>query len=299
MALLRSLVLAAALAAGTAGATPPVDPPDMADPVYATRVDSTIEIGPDGGMLRYEPITQLKEPLASRVRAMAEGLRFEPVLVDGKPVIARTRMRLHLAAEPMGDGNLRVSVEHVGFPDDGDDREATARAGTPGNPYIHGVADRMPLTYPKSALRMELSGRVMVALRLAPDGSVIDAVPRQSALYGVKGADRSLARGLAILERAATQAIRRWRFDVRVPEGAYPKPEELTAAINVEYLLDNLKPRPGLWLYEARSRERNLPWLDPMLAERLPDMGDIGEGGHFGVGTKRIRLLTPADGAAL
>lgn len=297
MPLLRSIVLAAALASGAAGATTPADPPDMADPVYATRVDSTIEIGPDGAMLRYEPVTQLKEPLASRVRAMAEGLRFEPVLVDGKPVIARTRMRLHLAAEPMDDGNLRVSVEHVGFPDD--DGEAKAPAGTPENPYVHGVAERMPVTYPRSALRMELSGRVMVALRLAPDGSVIDAVPRQSALYGVKGADRSLARGLAILERAAVQAIRRWRFDVRVPEGAYPKPEELTGAINVEYLLDNLKPRPGLWLYEARSRERSLPWLDPMLAERLPDMGDIGEGGHFGVATKRFRLLTPADGVAL
>lgn len=296
MALLRSIVLAAALATGAAGATTPIDPPDMADPVYATRVDSTIEIGPDGGMLRYEPITQLKEPLASRVRAMAEGLRFEPVLVGGKPVIARTRMRLHLVAEPMDDGNLRVSVEHVGFPEDeGDEKQ---RGPTDDNPYIHGVAKRMPMQYPMNALG--LSGRVMVAVRLAPDGTVVDAVPRESALYGVKGGDRSLSRSLAMFERAALQGIRRWRFDVRVPEGAYPRPEQLTGVIAVHYFMDgNPQPRPGMWMYEARSRERSLPWLDPMLAERLPDMGDIGEGGHFGVATPRIRLLAPADGVAL
>ena len=297
MALLRCIVLAAALVAGAAGAAPAEDLPDMAAAVYATRVDGTIEIGADGGVQRYEPVTALKEPLAGRVRAMAEALRFEPVRVDGKPVIARTRMRMHLVAEPMGDGNLKVSIDHLGFPDaDGDTR---IPAGTPENPYIHGIATRVPMSYPRGALRMGLSGRVMVAVRLAPDGSVIDAVPRQSALYLAEGADRQLARGLAILERAATQAVARWRFDVRVPEGAHPKPEELTGAINVEYLLDNLKPRPGIWLYEARSRTRSLPWLDPMLAERLPDMADVGNGGHFGIATPRIRLLAPADGAAL
>lgn len=297
MALLRSILLAAALAAGPAGANPAGDLPDLADPVYSTRVDSTIEIGPDGRVQRYEPATALKEPLADRVRALAEALRFEPVLVDGRPVIARTRMRLHLVAEPIGDGQLQVGIDHVGFPDE--DGETRVPAGTPENPYIHGIAQRMPLSYPPGALRMGLSGRVMVALRLAPDGSVVDAVPRQSALYLAKGANRDLARGLAILERAATQAVRRWRFDVRVPEGAHPKPEDLTGAINVEYLLDNLKPRPGLWLYEARSRTRPLPWLDPMLAERLPDMADVGQGGHFGTAAPRIRLREPANGVAL
>lgn len=298
MTLHRTLLVAALLVAPSLQAATVPSTPELDEAVYATRVDSRIEIGPDGTVVRYEPVTELKEPLATRVRAMAEGLRFEPVLVDGKPVVARTRMRLHLAAVPQEDGNLRVGIEHVGFPDD--DGSTTMRAGTEENPYIHGVAKRLPISYPDEALRMALSGRVMVALRLAPDGSVIDAVPRESALYGVKGRDRSLARALAIFERAATQAIRRWRFDVRVPEGAYPTPEQLTGAINVEYLIDDHpKARPGLWLYESRSRERTLPWLDPMLAERLPDMGDLGDNGHFGIAPRRFRLLSPADEVAL
>lgn len=294
---LRSLLcialLGAAMPPAMAGRLPP---PEMEDAVYATRVDSLIEIGPDGRITRYEPVTVLKEPLASRVRALAEGFRFEPVRVDGRPVIARTRMRLHLVAEPVANGQVRVGVEHVGFPEDGEGGERTL----PPDSYIRGIARRMPVSYPANALRAGISGRVLVALRLAPDGSVIDAVPRQSALYTVKGPQKTLGNALATLERGATDAVRRWRFDVQVPEGAYPKAEDLTGLIAVQFIMDaHPDPRPGIWLHETRSRERALPWLDPMLADRLPDMADIGDRGHFGAAPRRYRLLTSTDGVSL
>lgn len=292
-----SLALAAMLLATSAVAGERTPPPPLQDPVFATRVDSMIEVGPDGRILRYEPITELKEPLATRVRTLADSLRFEPVLEDGRPVIARTRMRMHLVAEPMGDGQLKVHMEHVGFPDGEEDARGASLAP---DSYVRGVAKRMPITYPAAALRAGVSGRVLVALRLEPDGSVADAVVRESALFSVKGRERVLGPALAVLERGATEAIRRWRFDVRVPEGAYPKPADLTGLINVEYLVDDHpKPRPGLWLHETRSRERPLPWLDPMLAERLPDMADVGEAGHFGTAAPRLRLRAPAASDAL
>lgn len=289
--LLLATALAAALPLAAAGRLPP---PEMQDAVYATRVDSTIEIGPDGRILRYEPITELKGPLASRVHALAEGFRFEPVLVDGKPVIARTRMRMHLVAEPLEDGNLKVGVEHVGFP------EGEGENWVPPDGYARGIARRARIEYPADALHMGLSGRVMVALRFGPDGKVLEAVPRESALYGVTGRERSLGKALATFERAAVESVRRWTVDVRVPAGASPRPEDLTAAVNIEFLIDrHPKPRPGLWLHESRSRERPLPWLDPMLANNLPDMADVDEGVHFGAAPQRFKLLTPTGGAVL
>jgi TonB family protein len=291
---LRALLAAALLATLPAAAAERLPPPDIQAPVYATRVDSTIEIGPDGSVVGYEPITELKDPLASRVRAIAEGFRFEPVLVDGKPVIARTRMRMHLVAEPVGDGDLQLKVEHVGFP------EGEGEASPVADRFARGIAKRTPIKYPEEALYMGLSGRVMVAFRFGPDGKVLEAIPRESALYGVKGREASLAKALAIFERAAVQAVRRWTIDVQVPDGAVPRPEDLTASINIEYLIErHPQPRPGLWLHESRSRERPLPWLDPMLAGNLPDMADVDDGIHFGAAPARFRLLTPIGGIAL
>lgn len=293
----RTLLVAALFAAlPAAAASGRLPPPDIQAPVYATRVDSMIEIGPDGRVVRYEPVTQLKDPLATRVRAIAEGFRFEPVLVDGKPVIARTRMRLHLVAEPVGEGGLQVKVEHVGFPEgEGQDGKLPV-AGS----FARGIARRAPVKYPAEALYMGLSGRVMVALRFGADGKVLDAVPRESALYSVKGRGPVLGKALAILEQAAVQSVRRWTVDVQVPEGASPTAEDLTASVNIEFLLEqHPAPRPGLWLHESRSRERPLPWLDPMIAGNLPDMADVDDGVHFGTAPTRFRLLTPLAGIAL
>lgn len=292
MDLRTAVATAALLSASVADAGTRLPAPDVAAPVFATRVESTIEIGPDGRVVGYEPVTELKAPLAERVRGLAERLRFEPVRIDGKAVIARTKMRMHLVAEPTQTGDLQVRIEHVGFPDE---RDATpAGFATTDAGYIRGIVERAPVRYPREALRVGggLSGRVLVALRLAPDGTVVEAVPRESALYGVKGREKALGSALALFERSATDAIRRWRFDVRVPEGAYPKPEDLTGLIAVEYFVDgHPRPRPGVWLHETRSRERALPWLDPVLAERLPDLGDVGDGGHFGLAPGRFRLL--------
>jgi hypothetical protein len=269
-------------------------PPEVKAAVYATRVDGMVEIGPDGRVARYAPVTVLAEPLAGRVRTLAEGFRFEPVLVDGRPVIARTRMRMHLVAEPIADGELRVAVEHIGFPDDEEDSGRTL----PPDRYVRGVAARTPVHYPRNALRSGISGRVLVALRLAPDGSVVDAHPRESALFSARGHRKALAGALALLERAATDTVRRWRFDVRVPDAARPAPADLTALVAVQYLMsDHPHPRPGVWLHESRSRERSPPWLDPLLADRLPDMADVGDRGHFGAAPNRFRLLTPPAGA--
>lgn len=289
-------LLGFALASFAAHAAPRQALPALEEPVYATRVDSEIEIGPDGTITRYEPITKLKEPLATRLWTVVSKFRFHPVLVEGEAVTARTRMRLHLVAKPRSDDGLDVSVEHVGFP--GDEKAGGAHRSE--NPLVRGIAKRVAVTYPKQALTAGVSGHVLVAVRLAPDGSVIEAIPRQSALFNTTGREKSMAMALAALERGATETIRKWRFDMQIPPGSFPGPGELTGLVVVRFLLDgNAEPQPGLWMHETRSIERPLPWLEPMMADALPAMSDVGESGHFGASPSRFRLREPAQGAAL
>lgn len=283
------------LLAAPARASDSADPPQLGEAVYATRIDSDVSIGPEGTILRYTPITPMDEPFASRARALAEGFRFEPVQVDGRPGTVDARMRMHLTAEPLGDGQVRMNVERVSFPPH---RQPGAAQDAGAHPYIHGILERAPVKYPVNASINGASGRVLVAVRLAADGSVADAVARESALYAAERQPRVL-RSLSILERAAVQAVRRWRFDLRIPQGARLMPQDLTGLVIVQYFAyGHGAPQPGLWTHETRSRKRALPWLDPALAGQLPDMSDVGEGGHFGLSAAHPKLLQ-APGAAL
>ena len=56
---------------------------------------------------------------------MVSDFRFDPVIENGRPVVARARMRLSLVAAEQADKSLRVSIENVTFPDpEGDAAQA-------------------------------------------------------------------------------------------------------------------------------------------------------------------------------
>lgn len=57
---------------------------------------------------------------------------------------------------------------------------------------------KVPPIYPELARRMHVSGTVVVHLTVQPDGSVSDA---------------KVESGHALLSPAATEAVRRWRFE--------------------------------------------------------------------------------------
>lgn len=49
---------------------------------------------------------------------LVNALRFEPVLVDGRAVNARMRMRVTFAAEEQANGNMAVRIDNVTFPEE-------------------------------------------------------------------------------------------------------------------------------------------------------------------------------------
>ena len=78
-------------------------------------VDGKLTIDQQGVPSGYEISTKLPQKLQDSLQQRVRSWRFEPVQVDGKPVIARTAMHVTLAA--LGTGaDYRVGVDSVSFP---------------------------------------------------------------------------------------------------------------------------------------------------------------------------------------
>lgn len=295
-----ALALLAVVLAAPLQAAPPLatrsNPREIAveAPVLATRVEGWIEVGPDGRVAGYEPITELGEPLRGRLRAMVDGFRFEPVLVEGRPVVARARMRLSLVASELPDKSLRVGIENVTFPDpDGAERPADA-------PLLR-VARRSAIQYPEGLAWAGISARVLVAVQANPDGSLREVAVRQSALVHAKGSDAEVQNALAAFETAALRGIARWRLAVDNPAGRPLSADDLTGTVAVSFEMQgNPKARPGVWAWETRSARRDAAWMDPQLAARLPGVGDAtGQDALGSLREPRLKLRTNLREVAL
>ena len=109
LAVLLALALAPAVQAEETPATLTVAP------TYEITASGDLEIGPDGRVHHYELDQSQPAPIEA---ALAKGIaqwRFAPVLVEGRPVIAVTRMRMRIAAEPIASGGYQLRVRNVWF----------------------------------------------------------------------------------------------------------------------------------------------------------------------------------------
>lgn len=255
-------------------------------PVLATRVEGWIDVGPDGRVAGYEPITELGEPLRSRLRTMIDGFSFEPVVVDGRPVVARARMRLSLVAGELADKSLSVGIENVTFSDpDGIERPADAPLLT--------VTRRSAVKYPDGMAFAGVNARVLVAVQANPDGSLREVSVRQSALVHAKGSEAEVQNALAAFEAAALRGISRWRLSVDNPSGRLLTADELTGVVVVAFEMQGSpRQRPGVWAWETRSAQRDAGWMDPQVAARLPGIADAAEQDAFGLREPQLKLRT-------
>lgn len=143
----KCLPIVAAVFLLAAGLAPAKD-----DPVLELAAVGMLEVGPDGSVHDYTLESDLDPAVASLVDRTVRSWRFEPVLVDGDPVIAVTRMRLDLEAVPAGESFvLRVADVSLGAPDPAD----------------------MPLPpFPPSALGERVGAKVTLLVQVDADGRV-------------------------------------------------------------------------------------------------------------------------------
>lgn len=163
-------------------------------PTYEMEVKGEIAIGPDGAVSDYKLKGRLHPAIAAVVDKRVRAWTFEPILVDGKPVIATTRMRLALSATPAEGDRYALQVQNVSF----------------GEPERVGALP--PPRYPAEAARASVGGKVVLLLRIDAQGNVVDVWPEQTSLTpngDAHGADKWRRK----FEAVTMAAARHWKFN--------------------------------------------------------------------------------------
>ena len=169
-------------------------PAPAAQREYSMQVTGDIEVAPDGSVHGYTLDEGLKPEVQELVAASIDRWKFEPILVEGRPVIARTRLRMTLKAQPFEKG-YRLTIENVWF-------------GEPTRMSLMG-----PPRYPMEAARAGLSARVVLVLKLDADGNVTAVHPEQTSL-SAQASDKTAGLWRRRFESASIDAASKWKFDM-------------------------------------------------------------------------------------
>lgn len=175
-------------------------------------VSGSIDMRPDGSVERYaiDHADALSPAITQMIGTQVSQWRFEPVLVDGKPVAARTNMSLRIVAKPVDQQNFDVRIRSASF--SGGNKDPDTRIS---------VAKRTTLKPMIEALMSADTdaAELYLALKIGRDGKVLDAIVEQVNLYTL-GSESQMAIARKILGRSAAQTVRQWTFTVpaREPE---------------------------------------------------------------------------------
>lgn len=162
------------------------------DPVLELTGTGMLEVGPDGSVLDYALQSDLDPDVAALVDRTVRSWRFEPVLVDGRPVVAVTRMQLRLEAIPRGDAYaLRVADVWLGAPD---------------------PTNIPPPAYPAAALEEDIGAQVTLLLQVDAAGRVRDVHVEQVSLSDTAG--KRTERIRESFASASRKAALGWTYDM-------------------------------------------------------------------------------------
>ena len=252
----------------------------------STLVTGTIDIEKDGrvGGHRIDHPEKLHPQAVRLIHQAAPHWRFEPVLVDGTPVRARTKMSVRVILNRKGEDAYQLRIGGATFGDE---------AGVKGEAVT--VADRMtPPKYPAGAYMSGIQGTVYLVLRIDRDGRVADAVEEQVNLT-VLGNDRQMEQGRALLARAARAAAKKWRYDVPV-RGPLAGRDHWSVRVPVSFTLcdgncrGSMEREYGSWETYIPGPKQRVPWITDEESRAGSDAMVAGELYPVGTGPK---LLTP------
>lgn len=243
-------------------------------------VTGTIDIAPDGSVdgYRLDQPDELSEFVVELIDKAVPGWRFEPVLVDGKVVKARSKMGLRIVATRLGDDRYQIEIRSAGFGD-------YAGFGKSGGRTVSSLELDTP-SYPWMALDSGVSGTVYLVLRIGRDGSVEDVIAEQTNLT-VVGNERQMRMGREMLEKAALAAARDWTFRPPTAGDAVDDPF-WSVRVPVDFVLDDERnAKYGAWQAYIPGPRQTAPWLED--EGSAPDA--LVAGGVYQVG-EGPRLLT-------
>jgi TonB family protein len=272
-----ALLSAAALAAG---------PGEVRKRVQASMLlTGKIVVAPDGNVRSYavDQAEKLPPAVAGLIANNVPRWKFEPTLLDGKPVAAEAKMSFRVVAEPVDGGKFSIGISGAEF-----------GQGKPGESISYNK--RVRVIYPPEAAQARVSGTVYLVLRVGRQGQVVDVVAQQVNMR-VLASDSELERWRQVLARSAMRAARQWTFNPPT-SGKWVDAEYWVARVPVNFNL-RVAGMPqggsyGQWQEYVPGPRQPIPWFDSKQvastsADALPD-GDIRQV------DQGLRLKSPLNG---
>ena len=225
--------------------------------------EGEVQIAPDGHVSDYRLNSKLTASIADVIDRNVRGWRFEPIVIDGRSVTAKTAMHLSLKAEPADSKAdaymLRVSAVRFG--------------------EMKPKAHFKPPQYPASAVRAHVGGKVILAVHLDETGKVIDVQPYQTSLDARARNENEAEHYRRILEKASVEAAREWQYDLS--ERIDGKAVGMAAMIPVDYSLCNMpcsKPQSGTWRALIPGPVHPASWMHKEQVAENQDLSTLPEG---------------------
>jgi hypothetical protein len=270
------------LSGGALAAAPDAKPLDVQASMLLT---GSITVTRDGHVAAYAIDKADKvPPVVMKLLAQAvPNWRFEPVLRDGKPVMARSPMNLRIVAKSTGGGKFSISVAGARFGDGGPSNESLS------------YKRRTPPRYPKFAMLDRASGTAYLLVRVNRQGLVDDLAVEQVNLT-VTGSPSQMKRWRQEFADATLRAAKNWTFNVPTA-GTDADDDYLVARIAVNFRLHGfgIRPAPGYghWQPYIPGPRQPVPWVD---ADQLAASADVLPAGGIASLDQSLHLLTGLGG---
>lgn len=128
------------------------------------RAVAHVVVDAEGVPSAVEASHKLPEPIRQAVNAHVAHMRFEPVVIDGRPRTGSTHVFLDACAIPQDDGRLNFALEYL----------------TNGPGHLDGELHLRPPQYPAQAMYSGSEGSFTVTVLVAADGTVeVESVQRE------------------------------------------------------------------------------------------------------------------------
>jgi hypothetical protein len=242
-------------------------------------VAGDLVIDPSGSVREYKLDSGLQPTVAALVEKNLATWRFEPVIVDGRAVVAKTRMNLTIHAMPQGNGDYVLKLQDAGF----------------GGPTARG--DVRPPRYPTKAIRSRLGARVLLSVRIDAQGNVVDVHPYQTSL-SQHGREAVARRWRTLFEEASIAAVREWKYTPG--ESLDGRAVGSTVMVPIVFTVTEgprSKALSAQWRAYAPGPVTPAPWVDAdSLAAIDADTLDEGESASL---DSKVRLASDVIGKAL
>lgn len=252
-------LLAIVATAAQAGTPRDLESSAVVEGAIVLAKDGTVQAATVDGESRYG------KPIADMVRNAALQWRFQPVLRDGQPVLAKASMHVRVVLKKTPDGNYSAHIKGATFGDE--DANSTDELRS----------DKKTLPrYPDVAVHYRVQGTVYLALHVDRSGHVTEAVAEQVNLDNI-GPEPLVKQYRDVLAHAALKAARLWTYTVPTT-GKLASQDSWTARVPVNYTLTAVgEPKSeSVWQTYVPGPYTPAPWIDKpdmSAADALADDG--------------------------